>query len=352
MKMNRKNLVNSLEKVYPVVGVNVLVPEFQCFQFKGKIVQAYDGIMRIHTELPEDTEFECGVPGAPILSLLRSLAEEEVELVQSESSILVKAGGLKGSFTIQKSIDVRDIEIPQLVYDDKSKIEDIVEGLNFCRLAVSKDETAGPICGVMINKDTLLSTDRYRIACWSLGSSFDGLVCILPLKLISIMIKNRHEISAIGYDKESNSFVVLLEDGTRIASSTYEGEYRDVLQYFPATGSPFVEIKFISGLGDVLERHTIFLANVNPIDKEIVLEVCKNKCTVISKNAELGELVEELEITENLNSNFTFNVNPVFLKDVSGVCSSIKYFPDTGLTLVEKGSLRYLLQTKSGEEEE
>jgi len=342
MKVNRTNFVKVLEKVAPALGFNVLVPEFQNFQFDGVKVQATDGALVIEAVLPEDTGLKCAVPGAPFLHLLRSLTDKEIQLIYEDGTLKVRTNKVKGVFTtlavnIKKIINVSTTERLE-------HFSDILQGLSYCRFGVSKDETLGSCCGVQINNNVIFGTDRYRIIKWSLEKSYP-IECSIPPKFIEVILRSRSEITALFYIKNS-VFGALLKDGVYISTPILSGDYPDLLKYFP-TSDNYREVKLVSDLGDILERHTDFLKNVNSVDKEISIRVLKNKCIITSTDVELGMLSEELEVVSDEEKEVEFNVNPVFLRDIVQECSGFKYYIDKRVILFEADHLKYLVQTRS-----
>lgn len=343
MKVNRKNLVDCLEKVVPALGFNMLVPEFQYLQVNKRLIQATDGALIIESTLPEGSDFgQFAIPGRSFYDLLRGLDKEEVDLILKDDKLKVKTNKVEGTFTILNKVNFREIDDPDSLVPTVD-IPDFIQGLNFCRFGVSKDETSGPLCGVRINDNLLFSSDRYRISKWILNNNL-SFKCSLPVKFIDILFKNKDEIQEMGYSKQ-NTFVVILCDGTTIVTSVLTGEYQDLLQYFPTVGES-IEVKLIDDLSDVLERHISFLKNVNETDKEITIKICENKCITTSIDKELGIFKEELEASAGTDIEIELKVNPIFLRDIIKVCSNFRYYKELGLILFEAVNLQYLAQIR------
>jgi len=342
MKVNRISLVECLEKVIPALGINVLVPEFQYLQISGRRIQATDGALLIESTLPEGSDYGYfAVPGRPFYDLLRNLDKEEVDLIVEESKLKVKTNKIEGTFTILDKVNIKEVDIPNSLVSVED-FSNFIQGLNYCRFGVSKDETLGPLCGVRVKENLLLSSDRYRITKWELKSSL-SFECSLPVKFIDILLRNKNEIQKMGYTK-NDTFVVELKDGTFIVTAVLTGEYQDLLQYFPV--SEYKEIEFVDDQRDALEKHISFLKNVNLADKEVEVKISKNKCIFTSKDKELGILIEEVEIASSNSSEIEFSVNPIFLKDIMEICSGFKYYVEMGLILFETEKLQYLVQIR------
>ena len=348
MKVNLKDFVAVLEKVAPALGAGGLVPEYKCFHFNGKEIWATDGTLVISSSFDLDTKLKCSVYGAPLLHLLRSLKTEKVELIHKDGEIKVKTDKVKGVFTTLSSTDVKRNVASKKDIVILEGCDDLVKGLSLCRYSVSKDETLGPLCGVMIDGNKLLGSDRYRIATYELEETFP-VTCSLPSKFINVMIKNRDGIEEMSYIPEDR-FTITLTDGTRISTLILVGEHPSLLKYFPSGLASRKEVTLADdkSLVDVLERHISFLGSVDPVDKEILIQIGKDKCTFTSTDKELGELIEEVEVQTSLEKDqkVEFSINPIFLREVSRLCPGFNYYVEEKIVLFETDRLRYLVQTR------
>ena len=344
MKINRKQFVEALEKVSPALGINILVPEFQYFQIEGNHIQAFDGVLLADLTLPIDTGLICAIP-KEVLSLLSSLNVEEIDLVIKNDELQVRTTKLEGKFSVL--IPPKFQPLSQIDADadvkliDSNLIDDIVEGLNFCKFGVSRDMTAGPICGVQINGDTLFSTDRYRVVKWVLNKD-SGVICSVPLKFIDLLKRNRDKISELGCIGDK-IFVAVLKDKTYISTCLLQGEYRELRGYFPDKLTDCKQVEFEEDLALAIDRHLALLKDVNSVDRETTIEAKEGICTLTSKVPERSNLVEHIDVKMEKGSEISFSVNPTFLKEISSRCSSFKYF-DNGLILFETEKLQYLMR--------
>jgi len=353
MKINRAELVRCLDRVYPAVGINVLVPKFQSFIFHGTHVQATDGAFWIVTPLPDGVNLNFSVSAEAFYNLLKKMSHETIELSVEEGEVLVCAPKVKSRFTIWRS---EPWEFPNLKNPLSLDIlDDLIQGLNFCRLGVSKDETLGPLCGVKVKSDTLWACDRHRILRWNLETS-SGMDCSIPVKFLENLIKIRDNIVKMGFlsikENGGGFLVVYLDDGSVIWGATLEGEYRDLEAFFPDEGQEET-ISLPSEFPDVIDRHITFLKDVPAVDKEVVFKITEDTCDTFSQKVTTGNRVDRdlsqsssLESSRQGRDGFEFRINPLFLSDAMGVCWKFKYFPNSTVVLFETDKLSYLVQTR------
>lgn len=347
MKVDRKQFVETLEKVTPALGVNILVPEFQYFQIDGDHVQAFDGVLLVDSVFPVDTKLRCAIP-IEVLGLLSSLDVEQVDLVVVNNELRVETTKLEGKFSIldtPKLQPLSSIDVDNMLLIGSELITDLVEGLSFCRFGVSSDKTAGPICGVYLDKDLILSTDRYRIVRWKLDQD-SKVTCSLPLKFINLLKRNQNEIFKLGC-LGNETFVVILKDGTYASTCLLQGKYPNLLQYFPDSTN-YRQVEFRKGIVSVIDRHLDLLKDVTPIDRETSVEVKGTTCTLTTKIPEKANLVEDVDVVMGGDTAMSFLINPTFLKEILGRCLSFKYFEE-GFVLFETDKLSYLLQARNEE---
>jgi len=344
MKVNRVELINVLEKVAPALGFNALVPEFQCFQIYGNKVQVTDGAMLAEATLPIDLGFTCAVIGGPFLNLLKGLEEEYIELLYEDDNIVVKTNKVKGTFAVSSAVGIKEIPQHKSHIISSGSLPDLIEGFAFCKDSVSKDATSGPCQGVGIRRTHLFSTNRFRIASWELvrGLSFE---CSVPLKFVDVVEKNQENTLQLYYAEPEKTLVMILQDGTSFSSSVFSGEYPDLEQYFPTKDS-FEQIEFSGEVVSTIDRHISFLSRIDMIDKEVDIKILGSKCSLESKDAELGSLVEEVDVVNKNNCEVQFRVNPMFLKGVVDKFLAIKYYKEKGLILFGGDKMRYLIQDR------
>jgi len=343
MKINRSTFVAILEKMAPMLGSNPLMPELQYFQIEGNHIQATNGIILADLICSIDTGLCCSI-SKEVLDLLISLSAEEVDLQVKENELKIKTNKIVGKFFVItpptfQSTPFADNE--ERVSIDPLLLSDVVEALGFCRFGVSKDIVAGPYCGVQLNKDTIFSTDRYRVTKWELKED-SGITCTIPVKFIDLLKRYQRDIvslSAVG----DNILMAILEDGMCITTCLIPGKYPELLQYFSSSNT-YEQIEFGDKLTSIIERHSTLLGDINPLDRIMLIEIEGGVCTLTSKVPEKANLVEQIDVKVREDLKLAFSVNPTFLREIASKCSSFKFYAD-GLILFEAEKLQYLMRT-------
>lgn len=139
MKVKRAELLATLEKVKPALAAGGSVPELSHIWFTGKEVLAFDGGLGIR--VPYESDIHFGLPGQPLLALLRSTTAEEIDFDPGKKAgVDLKLGSGRATLT------TLDAGRSPWTYNDEEEItgsfeitEDVLNGLRRALLiSVSK----------------------------------------------------------------------------------------------------------------------------------------------------------------------------------------------------------------------
>lgn len=165
--MNRKDLVKTLELLKPALADNALVAVFQCYQFTGKNVIAFNDDLGIVTPCKTDIPF--AVNGEVLLGLINNCSSEEVSLdptINDEGNeLIVKAG--RSTFRLPYFSEEEFLfEEPNDKWDEHIPIEwHLCDALTSCITTVSSDTSRPALMGVCLRGSLgkLYSCDGDRV---------------------------------------------------------------------------------------------------------------------------------------------------------------------------------------------
>jgi len=359
MKINRLALLQSLSTVWPVVGNNQLVPEYQAFTFYGTRVQATDGAMWLDAPLPAGLDLQLAVHAEPVYQLIQGIKDDEIELEVTGDELkklVVKTKDIESEFTfstpkpaVAPTDGMTKVEVPN--------IAEFIRGLDFCHYGAAKDEAQGVMCGVFVNGNTMWGCDRFRVLQWTMEKPVN-LSASVSTKMIEILRRIQTKIKEVSFRSNPEKFSggtlrISLEGGSELWGCTHVGEYRDLSVFLPTTKS-VVKMEMSSDFPAVLDRHLAFLKDVPPVDKELVFKVTGEKVGTLSvaKTSSGAQPTRRLNENTTVKNNtspgtFEFRVNPFLLLDAMGRCWSFSFFPSAGIVLFEGTQFKYLVQTRS-----
>lgn len=91
---NRAELLETLSQCRLALGTDVTIPELGHFWFNGKSVYAYTGKhLGVRHALP--SELACGIPGRPLVDLLKTSSLKSVSLDQTKGGVVLQMGKQK-----------------------------------------------------------------------------------------------------------------------------------------------------------------------------------------------------------------------------------------------------------------
>jgi DNA polymerase III sliding clamp (beta) subunit (PCNA family) len=364
MKVNRFELFKKFELLLPAVGFNAMLPEFQRFRISGSTISATDGALQVVTFLNVDLGFSCSVPAKAFFDVLASLKEEEVtiELDRETKNLVLQTPKTKANFASvpYKAIpEINPVGTPWSKETLPGGIPVFLEKLAFCQTCVSNDETAGVWCGVLLDREYVLASDKYRICRSKYINLFEGAVpepFSIPIKFIDLMKKHADKIDLFGLGDEGQKVFVIFKDGTLISTPVYTGEYQVLDRFFPGEDVEFRVIDPSPEILEAIDRHAIFLNSLTSVDRDITVEYKNQKCIISSEIKQVGSLVETFDT--GADWNITFYVNPSFFNDANQKMSipregealgtqCIRYFTDHGHILSIRGADEYLITPRT-----
>lgn len=358
MKINREEWVERLTKLCAATSTSTITPTNSCFLFsKGRIMTS-NGTVTMTTStsiIPETGKY---VPAGPLMKLLTSIRDDEVELIFVENLLKVKTNRLKGKLVTvpEEKSDKKEAATEQM---EISAYPDFIEAVKFCRLAASEDLTTQAMCGVHLDGRWTFGSDRYRIfTCLKDAYPNEVVKCTLPVQFIDIVDRYKEEVRRILFftrgDKVDHVDVIL-EDSTVISSKVLEGDYADLTKFFPTDEDVNVSFPYSDEFVQVVNRQASFLSNIATVDRELLITIDKGKCVFKVVNRDYGTLDEEIDMPEvDMNLSITICINPTLitdaLNDVTDDHREISFYPEKNLLRITGGSCKCIMPTIVEEE--
>ena len=289
---------------------------------KGELkLQATDLKVGFETSLPVDI-LQDGTTTAfcdKLLNILRSLPEGDVELEQSDATMLrIRPLSKKVDFQLRC---IPSDKYPELARAAESMYfdfpqKDFIEMVSRTLFAVSDDETRYFMNGIYLEKkdDSLImvATDGRRLSYISrrIPVRMDNLKgVILPPKILTIVRKlasGEGSLSLALTDK--NVFVRV--GAARLSSNLIDGQFPDYRRVIP-DNQKYRALVEKRALEDALRRVSLL---VEQKSRKVVLTLSDGTMTIVSKESELGIATEEL-VCEYMGPQMSLAVNCMYMSD-------------------------------------
>lgn len=167
--MNRAELITALDLCRPCLSNHALVPMLSHFCFDKSFITAFNGTQAVITAF--ESELNCGVPGELFYRLMNSYQTEDVEVLQKEKEVTIKAGSNNAKLSTIPETDFV-FDLPELESLSHFPINmKMLTGLNSCLMSVSDNPMQKNLYGVTVKNNkrglNIYSTDLKTLSCYN-----------------------------------------------------------------------------------------------------------------------------------------------------------------------------------------
>lgn len=262
------------------------------------------------------------VPAKSLLDIVRSLPEDQLNLVRKQNNwIEITSGRARFRIVGAAAEDFPSLpEVEDISFVDVPA-ELLSEMIEKTQYAVSTDETRYNLNGVYIEHKEgtlrMVATDGHRLALVERPLEGDLKLdkgVIVPRKGLQEMRRLLGEKPgqvALGF---SGTNAVFRTEGLVLVMRLVDGQFPDYQQVVPEIGENAMVVERDAFLG-TLKRVSLVSPDRAPAVK---LRLAKGAVTVVSENPDLGEASEELEVAYD-GADLDVGFNARYLIDVLGV---------------------------------
>lgn len=306
MEISVAEFKNALEIVKPGVATTVTeIEQVTSFAFtKNNVISYNDEICITHPLINLDMQ---GAIEADLLyKFISKLKSKEIDISIDKSEVLMKAGRIKASFTLNSEIKL-PLDDEKLTTKGKWKDlpEKFLEAISMAKGCVAKDMIQAKLNCVHINKEGFVEgSDGFRILRFSFDEKLPSNTVLIPASSIAAIIRiNPNQIA-----KGLEWVHFRNETGTTLSCRILNDEFPDT-EDFLKDGKKGVKVEFPKELIDSLDTAEIFAE-----DSMVKVTIKKKKLTV-SSGGQIASFKEDLELSSKAEP-FAFQITPYLLKDI------------------------------------
>jgi DNA polymerase III sliding clamp (beta) subunit (PCNA family) len=308
MKINKEELKKALEIVKPGLANKEMIEQSASFAFmRGRVITYNDEISISHSL--SGLEITGAVSASELYSLLGRITKDDIEIIEGETEIVLKAAKAKAGLLLQKEIRLPLEELGERG-DWKKLPENFLEALQFCRFSCSKDMSRPILTCVSVNEaGRIESCDNVRLTQYRLNKKMPISTFLIPATSVESLVRyNLKEIAT------SKGWVHLrsTDKKTIFSCRIFEDNYPD-LSGILASETP-TTIPLPKTLAQVLDRASIFAKEQFESDSLITVTLGHKRMKVIAEN-DAGWFEEEINVKYSAEDPIEFRVNPSFLKE-------------------------------------
>lgn len=234
-KIRRQRLLQALEAVMPGLAKKAKFDQSTCFAFvNGRVLTYNDEIScRAKSQLPKD--LEGAVDSAPMLAVIRKMEEEEIEIVQEESQLIITGKSRrKVKLRMEPQIDlpIEKVERPGKS-DWKSLSEHFSEAISVVSPCAGTNEAEFAFTCIHMHPKFIEACDNNQITRFRLKTKIKK-----PILMRQSSIKHVAPLDMTEFAETDTWIHFRNPAGVEFACKRIEEEYPDLSKFLKAEGTP------------------------------------------------------------------------------------------------------------------
>lgn len=304
MLVNREKLLNQLEQVTPGLSTYEVLEQSTCFVFqKGTVYTYNDDVACIcKTDLGE---LKGAVIAKPLVSLLRRMSEEEINIEVEADQFIISGKRKKAVLRIEKEV-VLPIDNIEVAEQWNKLPDDFIAAIKAVRDCASKDSSKFVLTCIHIHPKWIEACDGYAVARYVLKTKISE----------ALLIRNSsiQYATSLGmtHFSETKQWIHFKNDtGLILSCRKYIEEYKDLTDYLKVEGKT---LPLPKKLAKTIGRAEV-LASENTTDEVLVkVSISPGKIQVSGKGAH--GIYKEFGKLEYNGEPLSFNIPPSLLTNL------------------------------------
>ena len=346
--MKVKGLTEAISIVNPAVDAKGIVPKFASLNFNKTYVEATNGSLIIRANLDEECP-EFSVNAEVFAALLKTVKDDDIEIKVEGKNILLSTKSIK---TELASIETKGEASFNFNIEKWLPVTtDFVSALGLCRFTACTDQTAGPLTGVRVEGESVISCDRWRVSLATLKEKYENMT--LSIELIDQLVKFSGRIKGYAVQGDTVYFDIGGEnvDDARIGAKVLPGEYPTkqlvaTLELLDDGIELVLDEQIKKNLAEASKRQNIIQTELLEFDRESRFTYKDGKITLYAQNESVGKIEESFECGKK-KAEFSFSINPLFLTTLVGETDQLLYSCKNSVVCMVGASYMHLVKTRA-----
>lgn len=312
MQVDRKELLQQLQKVQAALGKKYRFDQAGCFVFTdGKII-AYDELSMIVS--PTSLELEGAVYADELLQILNKLKNDTVTLSVEDAQIVLKAGRSKSGIRYEKEVLIPVSNI-LFDYDEKKAVkvpETLLPALLRAKFCAAKRDNDGKFNGIQVRDGFVYSTDRYRIFQAPVKGAKKMPTFLIPFGCIDALVSHApthmHITEKWAFFRNADGLLICV----RLILPDTDDPYPDLSGHMDVEGH---ELIMPAGILEAIDKANVFTRTAHE-DEMFVELTLKPGQVIVRGEGGFGWYEESVVAKEYQGDALTFASHPEFLRDI------------------------------------
>lgn len=310
--MNKTDLLNTLNQLKPIITQKKSIDQTDQIVFKEDSIYASNGDMYVIKKF--SSPILGSVKGIQFISLISKLKEEEIDIKVKKNKIYINNANTKIKLNIPSEDElILPFDLSNIIIEGWKELpKNFIEALKIVSFSASKDPSDGVLTQLLINKENVLSCDRFRLSKYKLDTKMDSF--LLP----SSTADKLTNYSITEYRVEEN-YIYFRGDDIYIACLRIIEEYPKTDHLFNIDG---LQLEFPIESKNIIDNVNI-LATAEA-DEDRFINIIGDENKLCFKGEGLYGSIEETIETDKLNdTSFNIKVHPRHLKQILNLTNKV-----------------------------
>lgn len=304
-KVNRQEFLHQLESVQPGLSAREIIEQSSCFCFSGTKVITYND--EISCRAPCGVELNGAVKAEPLLALLRKLNDDEIEISQDETHIIIEGKRKSASLLCEAKVVLpyKKVEKPGEWISMEEGWTDAITMVQYC---ASTDAQKYIVTCIHFTPDWIEATDNFQATRVKLKTGIKAPTLVRATSAKFIPQLGMTEVC------ESDSWMHF-RNPTGVVLSIRRGieDYPEISHMFKCKGVP---ITLPKGLGDAADRASVFSSDTTDENlNQVIVELTPDTVRVTGVGVR-GKYTEKRAIKYS-GPSFSFRIAPELLIELT-----------------------------------
>ena len=317
MKINRKELLEKLKLIKPVLSNNSNIEDHSSFLFTGTEIITYNNDMSIGVEFESD--FKCLIKADKFFDLVSNIDDDFIMVKITKGLMSVNSKKTKAKLVLVEGAedDVISIIRPDKKIKWKKLPLDFMEGVGLCIFSAGRDMVKPINTCLYINKNTISSTDNLRLSQFKMKTEIEDTFLLSVFSAIELV-----KFKIIKYCVQEKWIFFKTDDNVIFCSRKMEGSFFKLDHVLNVEGKKFVLNKDII---KIIKVGSLFSDGAFNYDKYMDVEIKDNKIkcsSTLSSASVMGVMNIESDVSD---MDIKFRINPDFFKTILEKINDVIY---------------------------
>jgi DNA polymerase III sliding clamp (beta) subunit (PCNA family) len=338
MKIDRKQLMDVLEKVKPGLAKNEVIEQSTHFIFDDNLIRTYNDEIAITHSFK--SELQGAVSAKEFYGIFNKIPDDKITATdKGDGKFLFKGKKKQITFKIDSHISIPRIKVKGMNSKEWMSLpDDFSDAVKFCIFSASKNSVQGTMTGILVDGKYAVSCDNYRATKVKMKSEVDE-----PLLIPAHVAVDLVKYNVKKYYFDTNWMHFINAEKTAFSCRRMEGKYRqEVFDIFRVKGK---KTGLPEELVEILDRSKVIVTGELDYDKFVTITLKEGQIDSVGVGP--AAKIEEQTETKYKGKDLSILVQPDLIMEIMKHLKEV-IIGESHL-LFKSGNIEHVILLMSGE---